>query len=95
MIQETVSDYWKSPEGIAKRIEAIGEDFTFRVYNNALAVYGSNTYSRLQWVGYVDSRTCKICLPKIGHIYKTGGQYIPSLPAHNFCRCLWKLIPKT
>ncbi len=100
--EEATADYWKTPVGIAERISMIGEDFTFRVYNNALAVYGSDTYSSLQWMGYgqiespsqADIRTCKFCRSKIGHIYKTGGQYIPPLPAHNRCRCSWKLIPR-
>jgi hypothetical protein len=98
LVEMEKPDYWKSPAGINERIAMISGDFTFRVYNNALAFYGDVNYSGLQWTGYQDSATCKVCDKHIedaqkGQLYYTG-QYIPKLPAHNNCRCTWKLIPK-
>ncbi len=90
--ETTAAEYWKSNAGIIERINMIGEDFTFRTYNNALAAYGSHVFSSMQWMGYPDA--CEKCAPYIGRTYRSG-QYIPKLPKHPNCRCTWKLILKT
>lgn len=91
--EEAKSDYWKSPEGLNRRIELIGEDYVFRIHNGALALVGNANLSALEWIGYIDVKTCDYCDGQIGRIYRQG-QYIPSLPAHPWCRCSWHLINK-
>jgi len=88
------SEYWKSPEGIARRVEMIGEDFTFRVVNNSLMAYGrKNDVAGFGWIGSMDERTCSYCDSQMGRIYRVG-QFLPSLPSHAGCRCEWSLLSK-
>lgn len=91
---EKTSEYWKSPKGIRKRIEMIGEGFTFQLVNNALQAYGTvNNVKGFEWVGSLDELTCPYCATQIGRYYRVG-QFLPSLPAHLNCRCEWRLIPR-
>jgi len=72
----------------------LGEDFTFRVVNNSLQVYGKkNEASGFEWVGSIDERTCNYCDSQIGRQYRLG-QFLPRLPAHGGCRCSWRIIPQ-
>jgi len=90
----SLDDYWKSPEGIRRRVDMLGEDFTFRVVNNSLQVYGKkNEASGFEWVGSIDEHTCNYCDSQIGRQYRLG-QFLPRLPAHAGCRCEWRLIPR-
>jgi len=89
-----LDDYWKSPDGIRRRVNMLGEDFTFRVVNNSLQVYGKkNEASGFEWVGSIDERTCNYCDSQIGRQYRLG-QFLPRLPAHGGCRCGWRIIPQ-
>ena len=93
-LKESTSEYWKSPAGIEKRVEMLGEDFTFRVVNNSLQAYGRvNDVRGFIWVGSLDERTCDYCASQTGRFYRLG-QFMPSLPAHNNCRCCWVLQPR-
>jgi hypothetical protein len=91
---ETVPDeFWKSPLGIDRRLALFSEDFSYSVVNNSLQIYGgANNVWGFEWEGQIDNRTCNICDARIGRQYRLG-QFIPSLPAHNHCRCNWRLIP--
>ena len=95
-LRESTSEYWKSPAGITRRVEMLGEDFTYRLVNNALQVYGqTNKVKGWRWEGSIDERTCDYCYSKImeDRLYRLG-QFLPSLPAHAGCRCGWILIEK-
>ena len=93
-LRESTSEYWKSPAGITRRVEMLGEDFTYRLVNNALQVYGeANGVAGWEWEGALDERTCDYCASQIGRRYWLG-QFLPSLPAHAGCRCTFRLIPK-
>lgn len=87
-------DFWGKLPQLQSRVDMIGGQFTFRVNNGALAFFADANYAGLEWVGYLDDKTCKICEPRIaeGKVYKKG-QFIPKLPAHIHCRCTWRLIP--
>lgn len=88
------SDYWRSPEGIRRRVEMLSEDFTFRVTNNALQAYGKkNDVAGWIWVGSMDEYACDYCFSQMGRFYRLG-QFLPSLPAHANCRCEWELVPR-
>ena len=70
------------------------EDFSYNVVNNALQVYGrKNEVEGFEWVGSMDERTCNYCDGQIGRFYRLG-QFLPRLPAHNLCRCEWRLVKK-
>jgi len=91
-LREATSEYWKSPEGLQRRIHMIGEGFTFQIVNNALQAYGARNRVRgFEWIGSLDERTCDYCDSQIGRQYNLG-QFLPSLPAHVGCRCEWRLI---
>lgn len=88
-----MSNYWTTPEGLRARIDLLGEDFVYGMQNNALQLLASENNCAVEWIGYIDLKTCTICDSQIGHIYRVG-QFIPRLPAHARCRCSWRLIPK-
>jgi len=88
------TDYWKSPEGIERRVEMLGEDFCFRTVNNALQAYGrANDVLGWYWIGSIDERTCNYCDSQMGRFYRIG-QFLPILPSHAGCRCEWELVPR-
>jgi len=87
-----MSEYWKSPEGIRRRTEMLGEDFTFNTVN-ALQAYGRvNEVAGWRWIGSVDERQCGFCYDQTGRFYRQG-MFLPRLPAHAGCRCEWELVP--
>lgn len=92
--KESTSDYWKSPEGIQRRVDMLGQDFCWRVVNNALQVYGRKNDVK-GWLGIEGpSEHCEYCLAHIiGHFFRLG-QFLPRLPAHNYCTCEWELVPR-
>ena len=86
------SEYWRSPEGIMRRIEMLSQSFTYQIVNNSLMFYGySAGITRVRWVTRGDERVCPICGPLEGRIYRKG-QFLPPLPAHAGCRCGWELL---
>jgi hypothetical protein len=95
IFHEAVKDnFWTTPLGIDQRLAMFSEDFSYNVLNNSLQIYGgANDVWGFEWTGIEDSHTCKICEPKIGNQYQKGA-FLPSLPAHNHCRCSWELIQK-
>ena len=81
---------------LPKLADMLGEDFTYRLVNNALQVYGqANKVKGWRWEGSIDERTCDYCYSHImeDRLYRLG-QFLPSLPAHAGCRCGWILIEK-
>ncbi len=86
------SDYWRSPIGMARRIEMLSQNFTYQVVNNSLMFYGySADITHVRWNTREDERVCIICGPLEGRVYRKG-QFLPPLPAHAMCRCAWELI---
>jgi len=86
------SDYWRTPEGISRRIDMLAQHFTYRVVNNSLMFYGySKGVIHVMWVTREDERVCPICGPLEGRVYRKG-QFMAPLPAHANCRCRWELI---
>ncbi len=86
------SEYWRSPIGMARRIEMLSQNFTYQVVNNSLMFYGySADINLVRWMTMEDERVCPICGPLEGRIYRKG-QFLPPLPAHANCRCSWELI---
>ena len=85
--------FQKTFKDIKSRIAMLGEDFVYGMQNNALQLLASENNASVEWIGYLDWRTCKICDGKIGRVWRVG-QFIPRLPAHPNCRCSWWLIPK-
>ena len=87
------SDFWKTSEGFKRRIEALAEDFTFGLFNDALTEIGKkNNAKYFMWMGYPDANICGYCSRFVGNVYRTG-QFLPRLPAHPNCRCSWEIIP--
>ena len=87
------SDFYKTSAGFRKRIDALSEDFTYGLFNNALVAYGEkNKAEHFKWIGNMDARICAYCSRFVGRVYRTG-QYLPRLPAHVNCRCNWEIIP--
>jgi hypothetical protein len=87
-------DYWTSPEGLFKRIDMLTQDWTYRTYNGAVQLIGLvNEVEGFEWEGSIDERTCNKCDMNIGRQYKLG-QFMPTLPVHNFCRCSWRVIAR-
>lgn len=79
------SDYWRSPDGISKRIEMLAQHFTYKTVNNSLMFYGySKGVTQVMWVTMEDERVCPICGPLEGRLYWKG-QFMAPLPAHANC----------
>lgn len=86
------SEYWRSPEGMMRRIEMLSQSFTYKIVNSSLMFYGySAGITRVRWATRADERVCPICGPLEGRIYQKG-QFLPRLPAHAGCRCGWELM---
>jgi hypothetical protein len=87
--------YWKTPEGVRKRIESLSLHFTYRLVNNAFEIIGKKRQVNwLKWRAFGDDRFCPTCL-KNARGRKNGlyrpQWFIPSMPAHVGCRCQWEL----
>lgn len=85
-------DFWSSDEGILIRLEDLSHDFTFKTYNNALrGSFKDSGIKRLVWVTVLDNDTCKECEGMEGNDYSTGG-FLPKMPRHPNCRCMWDVF---
>ena len=90
---EQNDEYWNTPAGIRRRIRGLADDFTYKVVNGAVKVYGrTNGAKWLYWLTVGDDRVCPICSKaatggRDGH-YKVSW-FTPSMPAHMGCRCQW------
>jgi len=90
--EAAASKYGYTPEGINRRIEMLSQSFTYKIVNHALIAYGeTGGITRWQWTTAGDERVCPVCGPLDGRIYRKG-QFMPSLPAHAYCRCSWELM---
>lgn len=94
-LEAATSDFWKSDEGITRRINDLSEAFSFTVVNNAIKIVAeTNNAEWMEWIDVGDSRVCDIC-KKARSGGKNGfykiGWFIPKNPAHNKCRCEWKV----
>ena len=88
-LQEKTSGYWKTPDGIRRRIRMLSQDFTYKTVNGAVKRYGqTNGALWLYWQTVGDDRVCAICSKAA-----TGGQngfyrpywFTPAMPAHSRC----------
>jgi len=62
---EQAEKYWKTPAGIQRRIEMIGEHFTYKIVNNAVKVYGETDGAKwVVWYTMADERVCPLCGPR-------------------------------
>ena len=81
--------FWSSEEGVLLRMEDLAGDFTFKVYNGALkGNFKEAGFTTFVWVGVEDDVICEKCLLRNGKEYKSG-MFLPNIPAHPHCRCLW------
>ncbi len=86
---EENEDYWKSPQGIQRRIEMIAEHFTYKIVNNAVKVYGETDGAKnVIWLTQADERVCAICGPRHLRSWRVTW-FTPRMPAHVNCRCYW------
>jgi len=95
-------DFWKTPEGIIKRVDSLVQVFSYRVVNNALKVIApTNGAKWMKWVLHPErSKTgpCPICIG-----YSQGGRngnyritwFVPAMPAHPGCVCEWEIFFET
>lgn len=90
---EQTDNYWDMPNGIRRRIQQLSQDFTYRVVNGAIKIYGqTNGATWLYWLTVGDDRVCPICTKaaqggRDGHYRVTW--FTPAMPAHPGCRCQW------
>lgn len=90
------SEYWQTPTGIKRRIKTLAQDFTYRLFNNAVRVVGEKNGAKwLRWIDFGDANVCPVCL----HHSTSGGRggfyridwFTPMLPVHDGCRCEWEV----
>jgi hypothetical protein len=88
------NDFWTSPEGIDRRLAMFSEDFSYNVVNNSLQVYGgANDVAGFLGIGG-STKHCIYCSEHIIGLIFNKGQFLPRLPAHNYCSCSWELVSK-
>ena len=90
---EKTDKYWKTPDGIRRRIRGLSQEFTYKVVNGAVKLYGqTNGVKWLHWQTVGDDRVCVICTKAAqggrGGLYKATW-FTPQMPAHFGCRCQW------
>lgn len=84
-------EFWSSEEGVLIRLDDLAHDFSFRIYNGALQGYFKESgFKEFMWVSVVDLRVCNYCDGQNGRRYKSG-QFLPRMPAHPSCRCMWDI----
>ena len=82
-------DYWNSEPGILIRLEDLAEFIAYTTYNNAIQVYASKVDPKyFTWRAVMDHDTCDYCASQNGRLYRRG-QFMPAIPAHPGCRCVW------
>ena len=89
-------DYWGTPNGIRRRIRGLAQDFTYKIVNNSIKIYGQTNGAKwLKWQIVEDDRVCLICIK--ASMGGREGFYKPSWflpigpPRHFGCRCFWIL----
>ena len=94
-LQEKLTDYWKTPKGITRRIDSLSQNFNYLIVNNAFKVIAPvNGAHWMRWVDMGDDHVCDICLS-----YASGGRggfyhvtwFMPEMPVHDGCRCQWEI----
>lgn len=84
-------EFWLSDEGILVRMEDLAHDFTFKIYNGALkGSFKEAGIKEFVWVtDYTEgNEPCNYCDGQNGRIYSIG-QFLPRIPRHVKCKCLW------
>ena len=89
---EKQDDYWTTPDGIRRRIRGLAQDFTYKVVNGAVKIYGQTNGARwLFWLTVGDDRVCVICSKAArggrDGFYKPSWFMPQGPPAHFGCRC--------
>jgi len=81
--------FWLSDMGISIRLEDLSQLITSRTFNNALQMYAPETgLKNFSYTTMRDGRVCDLCSPFEGNVYRAG-QFMPILPRHIGCRCLY------
>ena len=101
MSEEPKPDFWKTPEGIAQRVDNLAQVFSYRVVNNSFKVIGvTNGAKWMRWILHPEkSKTgpCKICIANSqggrNGYYKVNW-FTPAMPAHDNGVCEWEIIFK-
>ena len=100
--QKKLEDFWKTPEGIIKRVASLTQIFSHRIVNNALKVIApTNGAKWMKWVLHPErsmTGPCPICIG-----YASGGRngnyrvtwFTPRMPAHPRCVCEWEIFFET
>lgn len=91
-------DFWKTPEGIHKRIDSLAQVFSYKVVNNAIRVIApTNGAKWLRWVLHPEltaSGPCIICITAAAGGRNGNYQinwFVPLMPAHPRCVCEWEI----
>jgi hypothetical protein len=85
-------EFWSSEKGVLIRIEDLAHDFTFQIYNGALrGSFKDAGFRKFRWATTLDGSTCRYCWDQNGREYNAG-MFLPRMPAHPKCRCLWDIL---
>lgn len=92
--QQDSPNYWETPEGINRRIDLIGQNFIFRISNEAFRGYAKTVATKwLIWITHpelTNTGPCPICAPRQGRRWKINEPH-PRIPAHVRCVCTWDI----
>jgi len=88
-----VSEFWDTEKGLSVRLKDIAHDLAWRTYNGALKMsYEEAGFKTLEWITTFTKGTCKYCERQHGRKYKVG-QFLPRIPHHPDCKCIWDFYP--
>jgi len=94
--QKKITDFWKTPKGITRRVDSLAQDFNYRIVNNAFKVVAPTAGAKwMRWCDMGDTRVCDEC-----RRHATGGRdgyykvtwFMPEMPVHPGCRCQWEIL---
>lgn len=90
-MSEVEVEFWSSERGINLRLEMLGSEVTWGHFNNAVVAIASSVgIKKFVLAGPDGGPICAYCSKYVGNIYRAG-QFMPSIPAHPFCRHWWDL----
>jgi len=89
-------DYWRSFQGLNRRIDSLAQQFAYKVVNNAWKVVGEkNGAEWMKWWDMGDTHVCDECRRHSeggrGGYYKITW-FMPEMPVHPGCRCQWEIM---
>lgn len=96
-LEAAANNFWGTEAGVLRRIDGLAQDMCFRLVNNAFQMV-ANTNSNVEYLFWQiadDDKVCMDCLSKAvggdGGFYRKNW-FLPKMPAHFNCRCLWVLV---